>query len=336
MRIKLFFSVLFLAVASFSYSQIPFKQIGPKDAVVSDICFSKFGCWLAVAGEGVVDIYDASNQSVLTHLKDGHCRRVLSLDFSADSSLLVSGGSDSLLILWEVKTGKLLSRRKLAGVVTSVKFSPNQKCYAAGSSDHSVYVYSVSSDSLVFRLDKHQDDITAVNFSTDGKLLASAGGDKRISIVDTRTWSLISNFKVHQDWIREVKFTNNNESLISCGDDSQLKVWNISDPKNWTPSYVFLAGHRWLMSLDADQDAKVILTAGFQPVVRMYILPFCYKFKIGCEAMKIRIKEGSAGHAVFAVATRGRGVRLYDTRSIALASYRHDIVTERWVNLPQP
>ncbi|OJJ16380.1 hypothetical protein BKI52_34390 [marine bacterium AO1-C] len=70
--------------------------------------FSPDGKLLAVAQGDNIHILNANNLNIIYTLK-GHTDVVSTLHFSYDNRLLVSGGEDTSIKLWEIKTGKLLA-----------------------------------------------------------------------------------------------------------------------------------------------------------------------------------------------------------------------------------
>lgn len=60
----------------------------------------------------------------------GHSEVALGIMFSNDGKRLVSGGTDSQIILWDLQTGKILRRIAThAGGTGRVQFSPDDTIY---------------------------------------------------------------------------------------------------------------------------------------------------------------------------------------------------------------
>jgi len=312
MKLKIFTTLTFLFILVNVFSQKSgYKQFGSKTGIVYDICFSKNGSLLVIPERNVINVYDVKTQQVVYTLENGHSRDILSVDISADSSLLVSGGRDSLVVLWDLKTKKIVAKHRFhKGVVTSVRFSPNQNYFASGSSDKTVCVYNLKSDSVEYKLANHTDDITSVTFSANNRLLACSSGDHTISIVQTGSWKLAATLTDHKSWVREVKFSTDNTQLFSCSDNSKVMVWNVFDLKNINKVEETRQGFKWLLSIDLFPNQKIYATGGTAGKIRINALMSRYKYKVGKPIHKIIFKPNEGLSMVVAVATRGKGVLL--------------------------
>lgn len=118
------------------------------------------------------------------HTLKGHASEVQNIRFSPDGKILASGGYDKQVILWDVKTGKLL--RKLTGHrgrVSEVTFNKKATLIASASEDGTVRIWSVG-DGVVFGIYENipqknlvnpSKSVSFVTFSPDNKFIYFAG-----------------------------------------------------------------------------------------------------------------------------------------------------------------
>jgi WD40 repeat protein len=139
-------------------------------------------------------------------------RSVISLDFSADGSMLAMGG-DRMVELWDVHNSKLLrslNAHKDGG--PSVAFSPRGDILATGSVDNLVKLWSVPDGRMLAVLSGHREGVMGVSFSPDGSTLASAGADGWVKLWHLSTRREMASFKhVSTAWF--VRFSPEGKTL---------------------------------------------------------------------------------------------------------------------------
>jgi WD40 repeat protein len=119
------------------------------------------------------------------HTLVGHMRSVWCLEFRGHN-VLISGDSDSVIKVWELRNGKVPSvlhtLKAHARTVWVVKVSPDGMKIANGSGNKTVMVWSVVSGELLLTFKGHTDSISCVAWSSDSRLVASRGSDKKILV----------------------------------------------------------------------------------------------------------------------------------------------------------
>ncbi len=309
-----FFLILFInSITLYAQKQEAVKIFGDKNAIVYDICFSKHGSILAVPQKNNINIYETSTQKLLCTLSGGHTKDILSLDISPDSTMLVSGGKDSLIILWNIKTQKIIQKLDYhKGVVTSVKFSPDQSLIASGSSDNTAILYNLPLNQTAFKLTKHTGDVSALAFDTSGKTLATASEDKTIMLWNTQTGELINELKEHKRFVRDIKFNSTSTRLISCDDNSELLIWKTIDYKNIKLLQRINTGHNWLLSVDFNQDDNAHISAGTGGKVYLETNFGKESYNPDVIIHRVLFEPNNKSRLNFAVATRSKGVLFID------------------------
>ncbi|MBD0372746.1 MAG: hypothetical protein ICV60_18020 [Pyrinomonadaceae bacterium] len=118
---------------------------------------------------------------------------VTSLSFSADGRLLASDGSleDTIINIWDVKSGRLLQTIHGAGEVSALALSPDGKLVAAGVELNSIKLWRVADGKLLWSINPQGDSnhsISTLLFSPDGQMLiASRGGIDESYVYETLT-----------------------------------------------------------------------------------------------------------------------------------------------------
>lgn len=102
-----------------------------------------------------------------------------SLAFSPDGRILISGGDDNSIKLWDVDSGKELNSGKHSARVRTVAFSPDGKLIASGDDSGIIKIWDVKTMENVV-LPRHDNAVTSLAFSPDGKTLASGSKDRTV------------------------------------------------------------------------------------------------------------------------------------------------------------
>ena len=112
--------------------------------------------------------------------------------FRRNKNILISGGYDRKIRLWDIDNQNKLLRNLLGheGPVNALAISPDGKMLASGSSDKTVRLWDLED------LDKspivlpQEGGVLSVSFSPDGNVLAAAGNDLSILLWKTHSQQL--------------------------------------------------------------------------------------------------------------------------------------------------
>jgi WD40 repeat protein len=106
-------------------------------------------------------------------------RPVRALDLSSDGRLLIAGGDDHIARVWEVATGREISRFALTDAVRAVAMRPHGDLALVGGSDGTVVLFRTDTGREEARI-PGRGRLDTMTFSHDGKLFA-AGSSMKMS-----------------------------------------------------------------------------------------------------------------------------------------------------------
>ncbi len=196
------------------------------------------------------------------------------VQFSPDEKLIISGGGDKLVKIWDVASGKELKR--LAGHeddISSVSFSPDGRyaLSAGGRSwskkDCTIRLWDVDSGKEIRKFTGHTDAIFSAAFSPDGKYIVSGGLDRTIRLWDVFSGKEIKIFTGHEGTVTSVIFSKDGKMILSACGDYSARLWDVATGKELKK---FTGHSAWVNSASFSEDDKRIISGGFDATTRIW------------------------------------------------------------------
>jgi len=184
----------------------------------------------------------------LLHTLKAYTDEVARVSISPDGKTLAAH-DESVLTLWDVSTGSLLSRtEEVEGMAFEIAFSSDSKCIAAASDEDegNARIRNARTGELQQTFSLEDERMLSVAFSPDGEMLAT--GSEVLSVWDVETGELLHTLLdpgahslsitaavERHDYVSEiftVAFSSDGKTLISaCPDTSTICIWNT---ESWT------------------------------------------------------------------------------------------------------
>lgn len=163
-----------------------------------------------------------------------HTGIVSCVAFSPDGKQIVSGSSDSTIVLWDAVMGKIIMGL-FKGHTKTISFSPNGKQIAScAGGDNTIRVWDVRKGNLdAGPLTGHTNLVTSVAFSGDGKLLVSGSEDKTVRIWDVKSRFAKSGrhlqgpLEGHKHRVYFVAFSPDGKRVISAAYNGDVCVYDV-------------------------------------------------------------------------------------------------------------
>ena len=144
--------------------------------------------------------------------------------FSPDGKLIATGSArDNYASIFEVRTGRELSRLPHDRNVYAAAFSPDSKMVVSWSPDNTARVFEAQTGREIARL-VHQGYVFDAVFSPNGELIATGSRDKTSRVFEARTGREIARL-VHENEVTEVTFSPDGKLVATASADKTSRIF---------------------------------------------------------------------------------------------------------------
>ena len=150
--------------------------------------------------------------------------------------------------------------------VLSVVYSPDSRYLASGSSDKTIKIWEVATETELRTLTGHSMTVWSVAYSPDGRYLASGSLDKTIKIWEVATETELRTLTGHSEGVLSVAYSPDGRYLASGIGDGAIKIWEVATVRELrTPtrhsevvrSVAYSPDGRYLASGSQDKTIKI-------------------------------------------------------------------------------
>src|SRR5439155_7552396 len=132
--------------------------------------------------DGTARLWDGTSYRIRAALN--HQEPIHSVAFSPGGNLLLTGGEQGSIRLWDTTRG--IQRKRFAehaGPVVGLAFLPDGSAFVSGSADQSLRLWKATQGVAPLAIvPAHRPETLGVVFSPDGKWLITTGADRLVSI----------------------------------------------------------------------------------------------------------------------------------------------------------
>lgn len=221
----------------------------------------------------------------------GHKSLISSIVFSTDGNKLLSGGSDSLAILWNIPNAKAIQIFNTKQPISAVSFYNNDKDILVSSfSDYESVTQLINLEigrsEKIFRNNllslshvsgKRLEGSTPLKVSIDNKYLLVLDINDNAVLYDIQTTFVKKVFNISSLNTISVAFSPDNKTIaFGLRDDPSIKFFNL---ENGSLEKQLIGHHSPVSSIEFSSDGKKILTGSWEGTVKIWDIEngFCEK-----------------------------------------------------------
>ena len=195
---------------------------------------------LILAGtlDSTIHLFDMRTFQEL-HVMRSHRLGIRDIVFSKDSTQVLSGGSDGLVMMWNLaeaysgKTGKNINapNSTLKGHTNGVRalaWNPrNANQAVSGGDDYKLIVWNLADESITRTLVGHSAPVLSLCFTPSGAYCISSSHDSSLIVWDPNLDEVLFRFWGHEGPVYAVVVSVDEYTAMSAGADSTIRTWDV-------------------------------------------------------------------------------------------------------------
>ncbi|RSL61356.1 hypothetical protein CEP53_005138 [Fusarium sp. AF-6] len=158
---------------------------------------------------------------------EGHQGPVEAVDFSLDSSILVSASMDRAVRVWNWDTGECIYELKgTRAPICATALSPDAEVVAAAAINGIIRIWSLATGACEHELIAHNGEISSMAFSADSRFLSAVSSDMAIYTWRRDTGACVQELMPSGGMVREAIFSSDLKNIVSYGTSIPTKIWD--------------------------------------------------------------------------------------------------------------
>jgi serine/threonine protein kinase len=197
---------------------------------------------------------------------DSHSGFIYALSFSPDGKMLVSGGAEGQVRLWDIDLAQIVTTFKgHHQAVTAVKFLPPGQIIVSAGADGTVRFWDVTSHQLLKTVPTHTDKIHDLALGGGGKLIVTGSSDRTVKLRElgaSQSQTLIG----AADKVLSVAVTPTGDLIAAGSILGQICIWD----RNGNLAIDQIGHQSAIRSMAFTPDGHKLITASWDSTIKVW------------------------------------------------------------------
>lgn len=175
--------------------------------------------------DGSFSVYDTEHALLLN--QQSHVGAIRSIGHNSKYNLLVTGGRDKVIKVWDMSTNFLI--QTLEGhtdIIRCLLFDQKEEILVSGSWDKTIKLWDIHSYTMLQEFTSHTSSVMSLTLSHEN-ILISGSGDKLIKFWDLDSMTEIFTLSKHKKAVTCLKLNSDNTTLASGSQDNSIVLWDV-------------------------------------------------------------------------------------------------------------
>lgn len=201
---------------------------------------------------------------------DAHGRHGQTVTFSADGTLLVSGGQDAAVRFWNAPDGDAAFALEGHDKIVNDVLLLDRNTAVSASSDGTARVWDIRERAARRRLDGHRDAVTALAGVRDRHIVVSGGYDGRLRWWDVDSGECLHEVRTGLRRIADLAAVASTGHVLASGSSGEIVVHDLQTGDEAGRVDTGSAG---VVGLAVSPDGDVVAAAGYEGTVTLWAAP---------------------------------------------------------------
>ena len=186
---------------------------------------------------------------------------------SADGSLVVGGGDDGIVGVWDALTRRRLAEWRAGhGALLTARYAPGGQQLALGFEDGTLAVAEGSLETPRTVLRVSGAPVESVAYSGDGRRIAAGLGDGSVRVIAAGGGSEVR-LSGHEGPVLGLGMDEEGARVVSAGADGSVRLWSVEDGAEERALH---AGEPEQADAEFSPDGRTIVSVGFDGWIRLW------------------------------------------------------------------